>query len=156
MKTATLTEPQNYHASIITNVGSKEAFEKICKVNDWWTANFEGSAKKLNDIFTVRFGETFVTFKILDAIPNKKIVWYVTDCLLPWLKDKKEWNDTKVVFEISENSGEIRIDMTHVGLMPEIECYENSKKGWDFFFRQSLLRLITTGKGLPDTPAALR
>jgi len=156
MKTATLSKQQNYQASITANVSAKEAFEKICHVNEWWTANFEGSAKKLNDIFTVRFGETFVTFKIVDVIPNEIIVWHVTDCHLHWLSDKTEWNGTKVVFEISEQSNSTRIDMTHVGLMPDIECYENCEKGWDFFIKQSLLKLIKTGKGLPDMPTALR
>ncbi|HLK28914.1 MAG TPA: hypothetical protein VKT28_10040 [Puia sp.] len=156
MKTATLTEQQNYHASITANASAKKVFEEICKVNEWWTAKFEGSAKKLNDVFTVHFGETFVTFKIVDVIPNEIIVWLVTDCHLPWLRDKKEWNETKVVFEILQERESTKIDLTHVGLTPEVECYHGCEKGWDFFFRKSLLKLITTGKGMADTPIAER
>jgi hypothetical protein len=156
MKTAAITKQQNYHASITVNASPKKAFEKICEVSDWWTPNFEGSAKRLNDVFTVRFGETIVTFKIVDFIPNEIIVWLVTDSYLHWLSDKSEWNNTKVVFEILQEEISTTIEMTHVGLMPEIECYKNCEKGWDFFIRQSLFKLITTGKGLPDTPIALR
>jgi hypothetical protein len=42
-------------------------------------------------------GRTFVDFEITELIPNKKVVWKVTDCHLPWLKNKKKWNNTEVV-----------------------------------------------------------
>ena len=84
-------------------------------------------------------------------IPDKKIVWQVTDCNLHWLKGKKEWNDTKVVWEVSpENKSTTRIRMTHSGLVPGIECYDDGKKGWDFFVGESLRKLLTENKGLPD------
>ena len=156
MNTTISADVQNYHANISARVSTHDAFEKITEVNNWWASNFKGSARKLNDVFTVTFGETFVNFKITEIVPDKKIVWHVTDCNLHWLKDKKEWNDTKIVFEISQKNDETKIDMTHVGLMPGIECYENCEKGWDFYIKQSLLKLITTGKGLPETPRALR
>ncbi|HEY4195645.1 MAG TPA: hypothetical protein VGM63_08915 [Mucilaginibacter sp.] len=54
--------------------------------------NVEGASEKLNDVFTVRFdGGTFVIFKVTESIPGEKIAWLVTDCYLPWLKDKTEW-----------------------------------------------------------------
>ncbi len=141
---------QDYHSSITAHISAKEAFEKIADVNDWWTANFEGSAKKLNDVFTVRFGETFVVFKITEIHPENKIVWLVTDCHLPWLNDKKEWKNTKIVWEISHEKDETKIEMTHVGLTPDVECYENCKKGWDHFINESLFKLFTENKGLPQ------
>ncbi len=36
--------------------------KKISQVNFWWAKNLSGSTEKLNDKFTVRFGETFVDF----------------------------------------------------------------------------------------------
>src|SRR5882672_7471982 len=101
----------DYHCSITAAISGKEAFKNICHVSDWWTVNFEGSAQKQGDIFTVRFGETFVTFRIAEAITDKKIVWHVQDCHIPWLKDKKEWNNTQVVWEISSSGDATRIDM---------------------------------------------
>ena len=141
---------QNYHCSITANVSVKEAIENINHVSAWWTENFEGHSEKLNDIFTVRFGETFVTFKVIEVIAGKKIVWQVTDCYLHWLKDKKEWNDTKLLWEISTVNNLTQINFTHIGLAPEIECYDNCVKGWDQYVKGSLLKLITEGKGLPE------
>jgi hypothetical protein len=147
---------QNYHNSIIANITAKEAFENIGRVSEWWAKNFKGYSQKLNDIFTVRFGETFVTFKITEVVRNKKIVWKVIDCYLHWLTDKKEWKDTKINWQVSTKKKSTQIDMTHIGLIPEIECYDNCKKGWDFFVGESLLKLITEGNGLPETPKASR
>lgn len=142
---------QNYQCSITANVSAKEAMDKISQVNLWWVANIEGSSKELNDIFTVRFsGDTFVTFKITEYVPDKKVVWYVTDCYLSWLKDKTEWNNTKVDWEISTDNNSTTINMTHIGLTPEVECYDGCVKGWNQYVKDSLLKLLTTGEGLPQ------
>jgi hypothetical protein len=55
MKTMTVAPAQNYHSSISANISPAEALEKISRVNEWWALNFEGSAKSLDDIFTVRW-----------------------------------------------------------------------------------------------------
>jgi hypothetical protein len=147
---------KDYQTSISVNATAKEAQEAINNVSEWWTKNFEGNANKLNDKFTVRFGKTFVDFKISEVVPDKKIVWSVTDCYLDWLNDKKEWNNTDIVWEISGNGKATKIDMIHVGLVPEIECYNDCRKGWNFFVNESLLKLLNEGKGLPDSPKASR
>lgn len=147
---------QNYQCSFTANITATEALENISHVSEWWTGNYEGSSKKPGDTFTVRFGETFVNFEIVEAIPNKKIVWQVVDCNLHWLKDKKEWKGTQLSWEVSPENNSTRINMTHVGLIPEIECYENCKKGWDFYAGESLKKLMTEHKGMPETPKANR
>jgi hypothetical protein len=144
----------NYHAEINVNVSAREAFEKINRVSDWWTAGLEGDTLKINDIFTVRFGDTFVTFKIIDFIPYNTVVWLVTDCNIQMVKDKKEWNGTKIVWEVSSKNGETKIDMTHVGLVPEVECYDMCNAGWNYFIKDSLFSLITEERGSPDRKKA--
>jgi hypothetical protein len=147
---------QDYHYSITANITAKEAFENISHVPEWWATNFEGNSEKLNNIFTVCFGETFVTFKIIEVVPEKRIVWQVIDCYLHWLKDKKEWKDSKISWDISTKNNLTQIAMTHIGLVPEIACYNECKKGWDFFVGESLLKLLTEHKGLPDTSKSNR
>ena len=147
---------QDYHSSITANISPEEAFANISQVSAWWTTSFEGSAQKQNDVFTVRFGETFVTFKVIEMVAHKKIVWQVIDCYLHWLTDKKEWSGTKIVWEISTANDAVKIDMTHIGLVPGIECYENCEKGWNHFVKESLFKLLTAHKGLPETPATAR
>ncbi len=77
------------------------------------------------------------------------MVWKVTDCLLPWLKDKTEWKGTKVIFEISEKGNSTEINFTHIGLVPEAECYGSCIKGGAEYIKGSLAKLLTGNKGLP-------
>lgn len=149
MKTATLTAQQDYHSSIAANISPEEALDKISRVNEWWALDFKGSARNAGDTFTVQFGETRVDFKIAEAIPGKKVSWLVTDCWLPWLNDKHEWTGTEVVFEISQENGATKIDVTHVGLTPEAECYDSCQKGWDHYIKVSLLKFLNGGTGGP-------
>ena len=110
-------ENKNYHRTIIVNSSADEAMKKISQVNLWWKKDFSGSAEKLNDKFTVPFGEpSFVNFVVSELVPYKKVVWKVTDCYLPWFQDKKEWNNTEVVFELLEENSQTKINFTHGGL----------------------------------------
>ena len=143
-------EQNNYTCSIMANVPAEAAFEAIANVSGWWAKNFEGAALHNGDSFTVRFGDTWVVFDIVDADPAKKIVWVVRDCNLPWLSDKKEWNGTKVEWLLTQIGSSTTVDMTHVGLTPEIECYNACNKGWTGHIAGSLLKLITEGKGSPE------
>ena len=82
-------ETKNFHRTITVNASPEEAMKKINQVNKWWAKNFNGKAEKLNDKFTVDFGKTFVDFQISELVPNKKVVWKVTDCNLHWINNQK-------------------------------------------------------------------
>jgi hypothetical protein len=140
---------ENYNCSINAKITAEEAFRNICNVTGWWSKDIDGNTKKLNDVFTYHPGETWVRFEITESVPNKKIVWHVTDCFLHFQNDKTEWKNTDVVFEIAEKENSTQINFTHVGLVPEVECYAGCVKGWDQYFKGSLYKLLTTGKGQP-------
>jgi hypothetical protein len=141
---------QDYTTSILVKATASKAFKDINDVAAWWTENIEGSSEKLNDVFTIHFGEAFVTMKIVESVPDKKVVWNVSDCDLHWLADKKEWKNTQIVYEISAEGNSTRIQFTHIGLEPQVECYDSCVKGWDQYFKGSLAGLINEGKGLPQ------
>jgi len=152
-------ENKNYHKTIMVNASAKEAMKKISQINLWWRKDFSDTAEKLNDKFTVPFVEpSFVDFVISEFVPDKKVVWKVTDCYLPWFNDKKEWNNTEVVFKLSDEKarpddpvgrGKIKIDFTHIGLVSEVECYDVCEKGWNGHIN-TLEKLINEGKGLSE------
>jgi len=139
---------QDFRKGITTDISIEEAFNNISSPNKWWTANFKGSSKKLNDIFTLEFGENKFTFKVIENIPNKKLVWLTIDCFMPWLNNKTEWNNTKIVFEFSVIENKTQIDLTHIGLLPEVECYDVCKLGWNQYFGESIPSLLATGSGI--------
>ena len=141
---------QDYHASITVNVSAKEVFKNINSVSKWWTDDLEGRSQKLNDEFTVRFGDVHVSKqKLVEVIPDKKVVWLVTDSKLNFVKDQQEWKNTKISFEITSHDNKTQINFTHVGLVPQIECYKSCVKGWDYYIKGSLFKLLTEGKGTP-------
>ncbi len=142
---------KDYQYSIKANISPAEALSRINRVSDWWSKSFTGRSKEVGDKFSVRFGQTFVDFKIAEILPDRKVIWEVIDSNLHWLKDKKEWNGTRIIWEVSPDGGKAtHVCMTHTGLIPVVECYDRCKEGWDFFVGESLLNLLTENKGFPD------
>ncbi len=145
---------QDYSATIVVNATAQEAFDNINRVTKWWTENLEGSTQKLNDEFAVRFGSVhYSRQKLVEVIPDKKVVWLVTDSQLNFVTDKQEWTGTKICFEIAEKDGKTQIRFTHKGLVPDYECFSACSNAWGEYIQQSLLKLINIGKGDP-TPKA--
>ena len=141
---------QDYNATIVVKTSTMEAFNNVNRVSAWWTENLEGDSASLNGVFTVHFGETFVTFKVVEFVPGQKTVWLVTDCYLHWLSDKTEWKNTRVSIDITGNNSQATISFNHIGIRPGIECYDTCVKGWDQYVKTSLFKLITEGKGQPE------
>lgn len=141
---------QDYTVSITVNASAQETFDGINRVSKWWTENLEGSSTNLNDEFTVKFGDVHVsTQKLVVVIPGQKVVWLVTDSKLNFIKDKQEWTNTRISFDIAEKNGKTDIRFTHIGLVPDIECFDACSNAWGPYIQQSLCSLINTGKGQP-------
>ena len=141
---------QDYHITLTVDAAPPEVFKNINNVAAWWNDEVKGSSQQLNDEFTVQFGDMHVsTQKLIEVVPDKKVVWLVTGSQLNFIKDKQEWNNSKISFELSKHEGKTRINFTHFGLVPEIECYNSCTKGWDYYIKGSLLKLLTEGKGTP-------
>jgi hypothetical protein len=141
---------QDLTIAITVNATAQKAFKSINSVTKWWTENLEGSSEKLGDEFIVRFGDVHVsTQKLVEIIPDKKVVWLVTDSQLNFIKDKREWTGTKISFEIIEKNNKTTICFTHHGLVLEIECYDACSNAWGDYINNSLRNLVNTGKGQP-------
>ncbi len=137
----------DYHISFETGAAPGEAFDYITNVGEWWTKSFKGGAGRIGDVFSVTFGATSVDFTVVESVPPGRLVWEVTDCHLDWLKDKKEWKGTRVVWEVSEKGKTVIIGMTHKGLVPGMECYQDCEKGWNEHVGESLPKLMSGDKG---------
>lgn len=139
----------NFTTTFFVNESPKEVFEAVNNVRGWWQGEIEGNTDKLNEEFTYRMKEFhFSKQKIVELLPNEKVVWLVTDSNLSFTKDKSEWTGTTINFDISEINNKTQLRFTHIGLSPQIECYDGCSNAWTNLIQQSLMSLITIGKGV--------
>lgn len=138
----------DFTTTILVDQSPKEAFDAINNVGAWWQGEIKGSSTKLNDEFTYKMEDIhFSKQQVVELIPNKKVVWLITESKLTFTKNQSEWTGTKVVFEISIVDNKTQIKFTHMGLVPKFECYGDCSNAWTMLVEKSLFSLITTGKG---------
>jgi hypothetical protein len=142
---------QDYTKTILVNQAPKEVFKAINNVRGWWSEEIEGSTKKLNDEWAYHYEDVHhCKMKIVEFIPNKKVVWLITDNHFSFTKDKNEWKGNKIIFEITEKGKKTQLQFTQVGLVPKYECYDICTNAWGTYIQKSLRNLITKGKGHPN------
>ena len=143
----------DFNSSVTAAISPREAIEKISNVPAWWGISFTGDSQRQGDKFTVKMGgDSFFDFTVTELTPGKRVVWLVTDCFMPWYSDKKEWADTRLIFDLTEKNGETTVRFTHEGLTPDVECYKDCNPGWTHWIQTSLLSYLTTGKGVFRQP----
>jgi hypothetical protein len=142
---------QNFSATIMVDQTPEAAFAAINNVRGWWSENIEGGTAKLGDEFTYRYKDVHsCRMKLMEVVPSRKVVWHVLDSHFNFTKDKSEWKGTKINFEISRNDDKTEIRFTHLGLVPEYECFAVCSNAWGSYLNGSLRSLIATGKGKPN------
>ncbi len=144
-------ETPDFNTTIIVDQSPEVAFKAINNVRGWWSEEIEGNTEKLNDEFIYHYEDIHrCTIRLIEVVPNRKVVWYVVKNYFSFTKDNSEWTGTTISFDITEKNNKTHIHVTHHGLVPEYECFEICKAGWTNYINNSLHSLITTGKGLPN------
>lgn len=147
---------KNFTTSFLVDKSPEKVFDAINNVRGWWSEEIDGSTDKLGAEYKYHFKDVHrCTMKVTEFVPNKKVVWLVLDNYFSFTKDKNEWKDTEIKFEIFEKSDNTEVLFTHVGLVPEYECYNACSDGWNTYINGSLRDLITTGKGNPNVGDAI-
>ncbi|WP_207421383.1 SRPBCC domain-containing protein [Desertivirga brevis] len=129
-------------------------YKTLLNVRQWrsglFDESFEGSSEKMGDEFSFEAGARahYSKQKLVEAVPNEKVVWDVTDSNFSFVEKKNEWVGTRLIFDISKDSGETKFKFTHEGLVPEMECYESCSSAWSQYIQKRLpeaLRKRTDG-----------
>jgi Activator of Hsp90 ATPase homolog 1-like protein len=119
------------------------AYAAINNPRGWWSADITGETTAVGDEFTYVYEDIHrSTQRVTELVPGAKVVWHVVEGYLNFTKDPAEWTGTDVVFDITCVDGETQVRLTHVGLDPEIECFDACTKGWEFYAGEQLPKLI--------------
>ena len=144
----------DFATTLLVDQSPEEAFNAINNVRGWWSENIVGSTDTLNSEFDYRYKDVHRSkMKIVELVHGQKIVWLAKENYFDFTKDKTEWTGTKIVFEIAKEGNQTQVSFTHIGLVPQIECFGDCSKGWRHYLQGSLLPMIATGNGHPNRKA---
>jgi len=147
----TMTTTSDFTTTLLVDQTPREVFTAVNNVRGWWSEEIEGSTDKLNAEFKYHYQDVHrAKMKLIEFVPDKKVVWLVEDNYFDFTKDKSEWKGTKIVFDISEKDNQTQLRFTHIGLVPDYECYSICEDAWTNYIHTSLHDLIVTGKGQPN------
>jgi hypothetical protein len=142
---------QNFTASFTVDKTPEEAFKAIRNINAWWSEEIVGRTEKVGDVFEYHYKDIHrCNMKMTESVPGKRVAWLVTDNYFNFVDDKTEWKGTKLVFDIASKGGKTEVRFTHLGLVPDYECFEICSEAWGGYINGSLKSLIATGKGQPN------
>ena len=152
MSTASTTRPERgYSTSYTVEQSPEDVFAAILDVGAWWTGQVEGRADELGAEFAYRHPPQHYSLqRVVELEPGRRVVWRVTDGHLSFIPEPGEWTGTEIVFDIVAAADGTELRFTHVGLVPDVECFGACSTAWRHYINGSLRSLITTGEGLPD------
>ena len=141
----------SFHSTILVNKSPAQVFDDIKNFQGWWSEEIDGNTDKLNEPFFYHYKDIHLCkIKLVEMIPEKRLVYQVIENEFNFVKDITEWVDTRLIFDISTEGGQTKIKFIHDGLVPEYECYQVCNDAWSSYIGKSLKNLIETGKGNPN------
>lgn len=146
----------DYRTAFIVEQSPDAVFAAVNNPRGWWSEDIAGKTAEAGDVWYYFARDLHrCTLEVVESVPGKRVVWHVLDNHFSFTADKTEWIGTKVVFDIERVDGRTKLTFTHVGLVPDYECYEVCHDAWGTYINGSLRNFIVTGKGSPNTGAEL-
>jgi hypothetical protein len=144
----------SYRTSLVVEATPEAAYDAVNDVRGWWSQDLAGSTDTIGTEFAFRGNHEGVnvhraTIQVTELVPGKRVAWHVLENHFTFTEDQSEWTDTRILFEISAVDAGTEIRFSHVGLLPEAECYDVCANAWATFVHDSLRSLVVTGEGLP-------
>jgi hypothetical protein len=159
----------DYSTSFTVQQSADEVYAAVLNVGAWWTGEIEGRANEVGAEFAYRhLPQHYSLQRVVELEPGRRVVWQVVDSKLAFVSEPSEWTGSEIVFDIlpaTDGNGHTRaiasgpdhlhpvgseLRFTHVGLLPDVECFGACSTAWRHYINGSLHSLITTGEGLPD------
>lgn len=125
--------PEDVLAALTTSEG----------IAGWWAKSNSIRQENSNELLSVDFGRVKKLMRVRLTNPGLGLTWDVLECTL------REWPGTRITFDLTSSSAcGCFLKLEHIGLVPQLECYESCSTGWAHFM-SSLKQFVETGKGTP-------
>jgi uncharacterized protein YndB with AHSA1/START domain len=148
MTTTTQHASADYRADLTISAPLASVFAAVSSVeglSGWWTTDTSGSPESGGEL---RF--TFTDGAAVMRVDER------TPTLEQWMclghSGQPEWEHTTVTFQLTELAPAVtRLQFTHNGLRPQLDCYGQCSAGWNYLMG-SLASYAETGNGHPVSP----
>lgn len=144
-----------FNRTIAVTADAESAYAALTTgFNHWWT-NPEGTIQKVGDQAKFCFppSVSFWTFEAVKLVPGKYVELLCIEASHKHEGQPKEieteWLGTRIIWRIDEADGGTTITMRHVGLTPDLLCFDICVTGWDHFYTDSLRAYLSCGVGKP-------
>ena len=133
---------ENYRESIVFKGKPEVAFNAITmEMSVWWT-KMSGKFEAVGDQAKTDFGGK--SYWVFEAKTLKPELIELRCCEANHIHGdgsedmKNEWYDSILKFELIPKGELTEVQFTHVGLTPNLKCFDVCKGGWDHYFLGSL------------------
>jgi uncharacterized protein YndB with AHSA1/START domain len=138
----------DYRADLTINAPLDAVFAAVSTVeglSGWWTTATSGSPEPGGELrFT--FADGVAIMRVEDRTPALERWTCLGHTGAP------EWEHTTVTFQLTEVApGVTRLQFTHGGLRPQLDCYDHCSAGWTYLMK-GLASYAETGTGHPVAP----
>ncbi|MEQ6899784.1 SRPBCC domain-containing protein [Nocardioides sp. YIM 152588] len=132
------------HRVGVRAAGPEKVYEALTEVDalaGWWTTETSGSGVPGGEL-RFRFPPVGgFDMDVLEAVPDKRVVWRVAD-------GPEEWIGTTVEWDLRQDGGWTVVLFRHAGWREPVEFMHHCSTKWATFLL-SLKALVETGRGAP-------
>jgi uncharacterized protein YndB with AHSA1/START domain len=101
-----------------------EALTNPASLSGWWgQASGDGGE---GGTLTFLFSCAVKVLRVERAERRRGVTWSVLAS-----EPQVEWVGTKITFAVEDSGAGTLLDFRHVGLTPELECFDQCRRGWD-------------------------
>jgi uncharacterized protein YndB with AHSA1/START domain len=109
-------------------------------LSSWWTNDTHGS-NQVGGALQFRFDKGGFGMTVLEADPDKRVLWRVVE-------GPDEWVDTTISWDLTRDGDYTIVLFKHQGWKEPVEFMHHCSTKWAIFL-MSLKSLVETGKGAP-------
>ncbi len=123
---------------------TKDVYKALTTIDGlagWWTVTTSGDSKVGGKIH-FQFGDRGAfDMRVLELVPNKRVLWEVVD-------GPAEWVGTKVSFNLTQEGEQTTVMFKHMDWAAPVEFMHHCSTKWATFL-MSMKAMVETGKGAP-------